>query len=364
MRQLVYFSISLWFFTAFSQEKKTNTSFDINYFAGTISLHNNDILHLIQGHPNGIIASWNKKTFGDKAWQQHYNYPDYGVSLIFQNLKYEKVLGNPFGVYAHYNFYFLKRNLMFRIAQGLAYTPHPYHKTKNPKNIAFGSHILSSTYALLQFKKERLFNRFGIQAGLALVHYSNANVKAPNTSVNSINFNLGLSYNIDTENTSYIKTITKEKYTEPIHFNFAFKTGINESDVVGSGQFPFYIFSTFIDKRLSYKSSVTFGTDVFFSLFLKEYIKYRHIAYPDEENATEEDYKRIGIFGGYQLHINKLSLLGQLGYYVYYPYPFEGRTYLRIGLKYTITKKWFTSITLKSHAAKAEAVEFGFGYRL
>ena len=36
------------------------------------------------------------------------------------------VLGNNFSLYAHYNFYFLKRHLMFRIGQGMAHNTNPY----------------------------------------------------------------------------------------------------------------------------------------------------------------------------------------------------------------------------------------------
>ena len=53
-----------------------------------------------------------------------------------------------------------------------------------------------------------------------------------------------------------------------------------------------------------------------------------------------------------------------MGYYVYYPYDFEGRVYNRIGLKRYFGDKVFGAITLKSHGAKAEAVEFGIGVRL
>lgn len=47
----------------FSQEKLQTSFIDVNYFKGNIALHNNSILHLIQGHPEGVILSWNKKTY-------------------------------------------------------------------------------------------------------------------------------------------------------------------------------------------------------------------------------------------------------------------------------------------------------------
>ena len=86
-------------FFGYAQENKSSnfSSIDVNYFKGNIALHNNSILHLITGHPEGVIVSWNKKTFGLNTWEQRYNYPDYGVSFSYQNLKNE-VLGNNFNI--------------------------------------------------------------------------------------------------------------------------------------------------------------------------------------------------------------------------------------------------------------------------
>ena len=347
-----------------SQEKPLKSTYlDLSYFSGNIALHNTDISHLIKGHPEGFIFSWNKKTFGENAWEQRYNYPDYGVSFIYQDLKND-ILGTNFGLYAHYNFYFLKRNLTLRLAQGLAYTTHPYHKTENPKNIAFGSQLLSSTYIMLNYKKERVFKRLGFQIGTSLIHYSNANVKAPNASTNTIALNFGLNYNLESETTAFIKNLNDETYTEPIKYNLVFRSGINQSDIVGSGQFPFYIVSAYADKQLSHTSAIQFGTDVFFSKFLKELIYYQSVSFPEENVSGNEDYKRVGVFAGHELFINKLSIVTQFGYYIYYPFDFEGRTYMRIGLKRYFGRKFFGAITLKSHGAKAEAVEFGIGVRL
>ena len=349
---------------SFSQEKKVyNSYFDLNYFGGNISLHNNDLLHLIKGHPEGFIFSWNKKTFGNEAWQERYNYPDYGASFIYQDLKNNE-LGYSYGIYGHYNFYFLKRNVIFRVGQGLAYNTNPYDKIKNPKNVALGSHLLSSTYFMLNYKKGKLFNRVGLQTGLSLIHYSNANVKAPNTSINTIAFNVGLHYNLDDKNQDFIKDLDKEKFTESIKYNLAFRTGINQSDVIGSDQFPFYILSAYADKRLSHYSAIQFGADVFFSNFLKEFIYYRSVSFPEDNLSGDEDHKRVGLFLGHELFINKMSVITQLGYYAYYPFNFETRVYMRIGLKHYFGNKFFGAVTLKSHGARAEAVEFGVGVRL
>ena len=364
LRLLILLFFSVVFCFGQTEEKHRKSTLDINEFYGSILLHNPDISHLITAHPMGLILSYNKKAYGLKEWEQAYNYPDVGGSFIYQEMN-NATLGRNFGLYAHYNFYFFKRNLQFRLAQGLAYNTNPYDKNLNFRDNAYGSHILSSTYLMLNYHRENIIDGLGFKAGISVVHYSNANVKAPNTSTNTLAINLGLVYDLDGgAPVSYVTPTELEKITEPIRFNLVFRSGINESDVINSGQFPFYIFSAYADKRLSRKSAIQLGGDVFFSNFLKELIRYQSISFPEEHIDPDTDYKRAGLFAGYELFINKISLLGQFGYYVYYPYDFEGRTYLRIGMKYYINKKLFGAITLKSHGAKAEAVEFGIGVRL
>ncbi|ETN95026.1 Lipid A 3-O-deacylase (PagL) [Zhouia amylolytica] len=346
-----------------AQDREQEASFiDVNYFTGNIALHNTDIQHLITGHPEGFIVGWNKKTFGEKNWEQHYNYPDYGISYSYQDFKNEN-LGQSHGLYAHYNFYFLNRNFMIRVGQGLAYATDPYDKEENFRNVAFGSRILSSTYLMLNYKKERIFDNVGLQVGASLLHHSNANIKAPNTSVNSIAFNVGLNYRLDNNSPRLIDDNLSNKFKERVRVNFVFRTGLNESDQVHSGQFPFYVFSVYADKRLNRKSAIQLGTDVFYSNFLKQYIRYRAAASPHWGITEDDDYKRAGVFIGHELFINKISVLTQFGYYTYYPVEFEGRLYQRVGLKYYLGKKIFGALTLKTHAAKAEALEFGLGYR-
>jgi len=348
----------------FSQEEKVKQyySFDASGYYGSIILHNPDISHLISEHPSGLILGYNRKTFGSEKWQQGYNYPDLGASFIYHNSN-NTTLGDNYGLYAHFNFYFLKRNLQFRIGQGVSYATNPYDRNDNFRNNAYGSKFLSSTFMMLNYHKENIFKGFGLKAGISLVHFSNANVKAPNTSTNTLGLNLGLVYTLSEEEPDYIKR-EKEKITEPFLYNLVFRAGINESDNIGAGQFPFYIFSGYADKRLGRKSAIQLGADVFFSNFLKELIRYESISFPENNVAADTDFKRVGVFVGHELFINKLSIETQLGYYVYYPFDFEGRLYNRFSLKRYFGDKVFGAISLKSHGAAAEAVEFGVGVRL
>ena len=319
--------------------------------------------HLINEHPSGVILGFNKQTFGYEGWEAPFNFPDTGFSVVYQDMK-NNTLGHNLGLYLHYNFYLLKRKLQFRIGQGIAYNTNPYDKVENFRNNAYGTHLMSSTYLVLNYQKQRIYKNLGVKAGISLIHYSNANVRAPNTSTNTFAFNAGLVYNLKgDETTEFVKgEITENK--EPLRLNLVLRSGINESDVINSGQFPFYILSAYADKRVGRLSAVHVGTELFLSNFLKELIRFQSISFPELNVDPNEDFKRVGIFLGHELFINKLSVITQLGYYVYYPFDFEGRVYNRVGVKRYFGEKWFAALSLKSHAAAAEAVEIGIGIRL
>jgi hypothetical protein len=80
---------------------------------------------------------------------------------------------------------------------------------------------------------------------------------------------------------------------------------VNESDVVGSGQFPFYIFSAYADKRLARVSAIHVGAEVYFSNFLKELIRFQSTSFPELGVAPDTDFKRVGVMLGHELFINK-----------------------------------------------------------
>lgn len=365
---LTLFLAILLSFSVNSQEEELKPiSLEVDYTYGSILEHNPDIEHLITGHPTGFVLTYNRKTYGFNEWERRYRYPDWGFTLAYQNM-HNEFLGENLSVYGHFNWYFYNRNLVIRLGQGIAYAGSPYDRETNYQNNAYGTQFLSSTFLKANFVKENVWKGLGFHAGFSIIHYSNANFKAPNNSTNTFALNAGVSYLLDHENFPELITAEDPKsssYSEPIKYNFVFRMGVNESDVVGQGQYAFYVASAFADKRINYKSTLQAGVDVFFSSFLKELIYYRSIAYPEDGLSGDEDYKRIGLFVGHEWRFNKTAFESQLGYYVYWPYEFENRVYNRLGLKrYFFNDRYFASATVHAHWAKAEGVEFSIGVRL
>jgi len=361
--RILFIGLLLFSATGMLSQTETNNS-EVSYFYGSIYKHTPDIGHLITGHPQGVLVSFNRKTYGEKEWQRAFNYPDYGFSFQYQDFR-NKYMGENFAIAAHYNFYFLKRKLVFRISQGIGMTTNPYDKETNYKNNAFGSRFMSSNLFLLNYKKERIVGPFGLQAGFIFTHFSNGRIKSPNSGINTYGINLGVNYTPDEKLPYVARDTIKKDFKEPIRYNIVLRTGISESQIVNSGQKPFYHFGLYADKRIGRKSAMQLGTDIFLSQYLKEYIKYRSVAYPEEPYIDPNtDYKRVSLFVGHELFISKISVETQVGYYIYKPFDYEIDVYQRVAAKYYFHKKWFTGISLKSHAARAEAIELAIGIRL
>jgi hypothetical protein len=346
--------------------QKTNPfAIEAAYLRGNVLPHTEDMYHLVNGHPQAVWLSVVKRTDGSREWHQAYNFPDYGAYFLYQDFK-SQPLGQNYSVGALYNFYFLNRHLQFKLAQGIAYTTNPYDKVDNSRNKAFGTRIMANTNIGLAYTNQKLFKNFGIQAGILFTHYSNGRFKSPNSGINTYLLNLGVTHYLSSDFKRKIDTalVKKSFKDETIHYNFVLRSGINENPIIGSGQLPFYHIGFYADKRINRKSALQLGTELFLTKSVEEYIRYYSVAYPEENISPNTDYKRVGVFVGHELLINRFSLETQIGYYVYEPFKKDIPIYDRLGIKYYLTKNLFGGFTIKTHLFLAEALEFGIGYRI
>ena len=366
MKKLFFLSFVLSVILSYSQSN--STYFQADYFYGNLIGQNPDAAVLLQGHPTGMFLSYNIRTTGKQEWESSFNYPDYGISLGYQDY-HSKIAGKLYSLYGHYNFYFTNRSsanqLILRTGIGLAYNTNPYDKVKNNKNTAFGTHLNSSTYFKLYFQRENLIQNLGLNAGLTFIHASNSNIKSPNSGANVWAATVGINYSLTPDKglLNYANNKPGNTFTEPVTYNFAVRGGINESEIIGSGVKPFFVFSAYADKRVSRKSAIQLGLDFYVSPFLKEFYDLNKTI-PHTNLKETDDFTRLGLFIGHELFVNKLSIETTVGYYVKYPFEYDGRLYETLGLKRYINDQWFATVRLKAHAANAETVEFGIGIRL
>ena len=189
--------IFIGFFTN-AQNDSISSYIEVDYFYGNIIAHAPQLKPIIQAHSTGFIFSWNKKKQINSQFQHAFNFPDFGFSASYQNF-HSDALGEVFSLYAHYNFYLLNRNsknqLKLTTAFGLGYSTSPYDRVTNNKNWAIGSKFVAAVYFKLMYQRAYLIDRFGINAGFTLLHYSNGSFNAPNLGINTIATSVGINYN-------------------------------------------------------------------------------------------------------------------------------------------------------------------------
>lgn len=352
-------------------QKDTHSSLQLEHFYGSIIKHKPKIAHLAISHPQGFSLSYNKKTTQKDSALANYNYPEYGATFTYHDFK-NHILGKSYALQFHYNFYFGNRNnnnlFYLKLAQGLAYISNPFDLETNNKNVALGSHLNGNVSLGFNYKRKNIFKGFDAILGLYFSHYSNGSIKPPNTGINILSLSTGINYNFDYKNPinyQEISNVVKIQKQEPIRYNLQFIAGVNSTGNLQNKQFPYYVFSAYADKRINNKSIINIGTEVFFSNFLKELIQYNAVAFPEKPNEDgTADYKRVSLIVGHELDINKIAIITQLGYYIYYPYKYETRVYERIGIKRYFGKHFFASLSLKAHVFVAESIDLGIGIRL
>jgi len=347
---------------AFQGVAQSNWNVAVQYHHGAILPHSNNISHLITDKPTGFLVSFNHRTLGDKEWHHVYRFPDIGFSLHSQN-SHNEVLGDIYGLYAHYNFYFLNRRLQFRIAQGVAYATNPFDKEFNFRNIAYGSKFMPSTYFMVSYDQPKIWNNLGVNSGLIFMHHSNATIKSPNTSTNTVALTFGLTYQLSDEVTEN-RPSSFTNHPEKMRYNLLLRTGVNESHIIGMGQKPFYHIAAIAEKPFNQYGAVQLGVELFLSNSLKELIPFLAQSFPETTINADDDWKRVGLFLGYEWYLNRMTVEGNIGFYVHDEYKESGAFYQRLGLRYYITPTVFGIMSLKTHFAKAEAFELGLGYKL
>lgn len=348
-----------------AQSKLSKYAIDASVFYGNTLEHNSEIAHLLTEHPTGFLLSWSKTLNPKEYWSYKNNYPKLGLSFSYHQSHVE-ALGDNYALYGHIHWYFASRLLQLKLAQGIAYSDNPYHADKNFRNNAYGSSLLAATRLELNFIKKQILEGFGIQAGLGIVHYSNGAIKKPNTSANTMYAHVGLRYSWDEvpipSTIDYVWLAAEHE--KSIYYEATLRGGVNQSGI-GEKTREFFVLGGAIGKRWSYRSGWHAGVELFYSPFLKDHIRFRSIAFPDGDFDGTEDFKRLGVYTGYDMHISDaLSLFADLGFYAYWPVRYEKQVYNRAGIKYRFNHSaWFAMLGVKAHFSKAEAMEFGIGYR-
>ena len=328
---------------------------------GFLAAHRGVMAHMPKNPAWAGELSYVLRSRGHKAYQRAYNYPTFGGTLFYGQVGNQEILGNYLGAYGYTELpmiSFRNYRMDFKFGLGLGYNNHPYDPIKNPLNVAISTRInglmclaIKSTY---QYKK----NAFNI--GLDITHFSNAAWKVPNFGINMPFVSIG-----------YARTIIpvdKMKF-DPyegearIPMNLAYKrwyysvTAIlsgKQMMPIGGRRYPVYALNLSGKHFFGHKAGLELALDLISKQAIMDYQPYI--------SKSQLDILQVGAYAAYLVPLDRFHFVFGMGAYLRDKFSPEDPMYHRIGARYYLKNGLLLNLTLKTHWARADYLEYGIGY--
>jgi hypothetical protein len=250
-----------------------------------------------------------------------------------------------------------KHEQRLMIAFGLGYLTRPYDKVTNPENIAIGSHFNVSVKFQYSFLY-RFTPNFGLSLGTSFGHFSNGATKYPNWGINVWSFSLGahLKFNKTPISLSEPKINPFQKQWIPYVWG---AWGVKQNSESDPNLYNATSFGGGIAKNYSYGKEWMIGTDFFWDYTDKVEFVHKGL-YP-----TDIELLKWGLYAGHEWSLNRFSATFQTGVYLiaYQHNRTMGPIYSRVAFRYRLMGDLYGNISIKSHFAKADYIEWGILYK-
>lgn len=324
-----------------------------------LPLYSNSMLYLIRAHVPALELEYYRVT-GDREWKQEYRYPEAGIGMFYAWLGNPSELGNCMGAYPFINFH-LQRNykelFFLKIGIGLSYFPVIFNRVINHKNDVIGSHI----NALICLRLNRHFNvtqRVRIETGIGITHCSNGTFQVPNLGINLITASTGISYNPKPNGKKAVHPVDSS-IKNKIENDFIIAAGASDVEPPGGRKYAAYTLSYNLYKVLNFKNKIGAGFDLF-----DNNANVKRLALDSVYLSNRIQIFQPSIKVCYELSIGRISLPVETGLYLYSKFTGNGYIYDRIGIRYYSKKHFIINLTLLTHFARADFIEWGAGYQL
>jgi len=323
------------------------------------------MMHLANIHLTAFELNIQKRTDGSKPWHAFYKRPTLGICYWYSSLANSKILGNIHAIFPFMDFPLKESNTVhfnFRAGFGLGFLTKRFDRFTDYKNIAIGSRFNAGINIMYHILFD-VSKSISISGGIGITHFSNGAFKMPNLGINLPTANLGLKVKIKEANKKQTDKLSinsedgqKVKSKNEINVFTAF--GVREVyPICGKKYFSCTVAGTFL-RKINPKRKIGLGLD--FSYNASNVFTLSHDSiFPKNKILVT----RPGISFAHELVFSRLSFIVQFGRYLYAMDNSDGMFYDRVGFRFAITNHWFAHLALKTHFAKADYIESGFGYR-
>jgi len=326
----------------------------------------------MEGGYRSVEARFGFQTTGKKDWHQLCRFPRYGWGLHYADQVIgvpDSAISNPISVFAFYHApiaRFGKFSINTHTSVGLSYMKLIYDPETNPFNDLVGSHV----NLFFDFNLNLVYQvspRLDLHASYGVNHYSNGNIHEPQKGLNNWGGKAGLSYHFGGKDEPFKRTefTTREleEFTSHEEVQLMFAVGVVERQGNKEEYGTHYFTSSFTaDYAVQFRrrSAFTTGLDILYDDSLERSIKGYA---PSEVKAHQKVY--LGGHIGYQLSIDRLILLYNVGVYFHH-YSYGNSFYFhRAGARYLLTDHLAAHLCLKArNGIRSDWIEWGVAYSI
>lgn len=324
--------------------------------AGFLIAHRSSIGHIPTEHAFAGEASLMFKGLGQKDWHNRYKKPFYGITGFFGTAGNRELLGHYFGVYGFVNFPLITKRpfqISFKLGSGAGYATKVYDSEDNKLSIALSTHI--NAMVVLGLDSRFTFGDHTLSLTLDMTHFSNGATKVPNLGLNLPYLSMGYGHKIQESN--YCADCPVASVAKPtIQYGVLGFGSVKEMFPVGGKKYGIFGLNFFGRKFFKERGGVELSLDVVSNQEIMDF--------QPGVSKTQAEILQMGIYAGYLVPFDKLHIVVGMGAYVKNKFNPYGPIYHRLGFRYMFKNGWNANISLKTHWARADYIEYGIGYSL
>lgn len=344
------------FFYCLSASGQSTPAVSAGVLPAYLIAHRADIKNL-ESHVTGLELSLDRiQLKGD--WCAYYSKPLSGLQLAYFDLGKEES-GFALGVLPHISVQLLQVgafSLRYRAGAGLAYLSKRYDPLNNRRNLAIGSHmnayVQTALYAAHDLKRSRL------ELGVALSHFSNSALEAPNLGFNIPSLSLRYAW-YGSDRIKYSEAIRDTGHQRHWAWSVGGAVGSKERSI--SNPIRFMPFGAMV--RAKYRVNPVRSWRMGLDLISDKIYAFLNNNDADLSQVPLSERLEWGMALGHEWHMGRLRVLLEGGVYVHKPYDFNKPTYQRMGFEYRVHGPWILHSTLKFHRGVADYLAWGLTYQ-
>lgn len=342
----------------------TRLAVEARFHHGFVVPHHTSMTYLLNDYARGGELNLLRQRFGSDCWENYLRRPETGLGLWYSTFGRSDIYGEGWALYPFINFHILETGplqLRYRVALGLGYANKPFKVGENTYNTVFGSHLnayvgfgLQATY--------RIHRHWRLSTGASLNHMSNGSSRKPNNGINTVAWNMGLSYDLQPFSHEQWQ---RSKAPRSAHREWVFSASMGRNQAAAYNPTRYWSGSITVN-HLWYRTStraygvgldlLKFGGAPLASMNFQDLDVDQHFSSSDEIYA--------GILAGMESLLGTTALYINLGTYLYQATPARQPVYARLGVRQKLYQNWHGHFGIKANFFTAEFIEFGLAYRL